>query len=409
MRKYLIALLFVGLGGFLPASVLGAGENTQTAAPATASSAMPATKIAHAPEYLGRATGAGFETVDQLASYCFGYRLGQRFKQDPLEGTNYRLIDNLFMEGMTDGYLGKQAKLTQHDLTSALNEFKTEMREAENRENRTIISETSKKTTEESTTPAEGKILEKDADMDKTAAELAKTAAARTLSSAEANSLNSREGKFSYAIGFQTGAAFNIGIRNDPTLDEPDEFNDELFLGGFKLGFMNGPLPIGITPEIMSDLLYIWHNERTYEKEAAFAVEGLEWLQSNAKKDGVKVLENGLQYKILEAGNPESRIPKPEDAVLIIYRGTLIDDKEWDNSGGVLRVSMNELLPGVAQGLTLLHEGGKAIFYIPSDLGYGAEGRPGQGTGVPPYATLIVEIELKQVIVGGGKTSEPDM
>ena len=117
--------------------------------------------------------------------------------------------------------------------------------------------------------------------------------------------------------------------------------------------------------------------------------------QANAKKEGVVELPSGLQYKVITEGTG----PKPVDGdkVTTHYTGTLIDGKIFDSSvarGTPATFGVNEVIKGWTEALKLMPEGSKWELYIPYDLAYGPGGRPS----IPPYATLIFEIELIDVV-----------
>lgn len=122
-----------------------------------------------------------------------------------------------------------------------------------------------------------------------------------------------------------------------------------------------------------------------------------QFLADNAKKDGVTVTASGLQYKVITEGNG----PKPTgpgDEVEVHYRGTLIDGTEFDSSykrGQTITFPLNRVIAGWTEGVQLMPTGSKYELYIPSELGYGAQGAGGV---IPPNATLIFEIELVKVL-----------
>ena len=123
--------------------------------------------------------------------------------------------------------------------------------------------------------------------------------------------------------------------------------------------------------------------------------EGEAFLEANKAKEGVVELPSGLQYKILEEGTGAR--PTEEDVVVVNYVGTLVDGKVFntsEESGGPATFPLNGVIAGWTEGIQLLKEGGKAILYIPHDLAYQATGRPPV---IPPYATLIFEVELIEV------------
>lgn len=122
---------------------------------------------------------------------------------------------------------------------------------------------------------------------------------------------------------------------------------------------------------------------------------GKEFLVNNAKKDGVKVLPSGLQYKVVTAGTGKS--PGSSDSVTVHYRGTLITGDEFDSSykrGQPATFPVNGVIKGWTEALQLMKEGAKWQLFIPSDLAYGERGA---GAKIGPNATLIFDVELVKI------------
>lgn len=118
------------------------------------------------------------------------------------------------------------------------------------------------------------------------------------------------------------------------------------------------------------------------------------FLAKNKGEAGVQTTASGLQYKIVQPGTGVS--PKGEDIVVVNYRGTLIDGTEFDSSikrGIPAEFPIKGVIPGWTEGLQLMKKGGKAVFFVPPELGYGD--RPRQQ--IPANATLIFEVELLDV------------
>jgi FKBP-type peptidyl-prolyl cis-trans isomerase FklB len=129
--------------------------------------------------------------------------------------------------------------------------------------------------------------------------------------------------------------------------------------------------------------------EKQYAKEKE---ENLKYLEDNKSKDGVITLPSGLQYKVVKEGTGAK--PAATDVVKVNYVGTTIDGKEFDSSvkrGEPAKFALNGVIKGWTEGIQLMSAGSKYIFYIPYDLAYGAEGRPGS---IPPFATLIFDVDL---------------
>ena len=120
--------------------------------------------------------------------------------------------------------------------------------------------------------------------------------------------------------------------------------------------------------------------------------EGEAFLAENKKKEGVKTLPSGVQYKVMKAGNGKK--PKSNDTVAVHYRGTLIDGTEFDSSykrGQPATLQVSGVIPGWTEALQLMVEGAKWQLFIPSNLAYCERGAGGV---IGPNATLIFEVEL---------------
>mgnify|MGYP000734477179 FL=1 len=119
---------------------------------------------------------------------------------------------------------------------------------------------------------------------------------------------------------------------------------------------------------------------------------GENFLAENAKREGVKVTETGLQYEVL---TPALGIkPTPTDTVTCHYEGRLIDGTVFDSSyrrGEPASFPLQGVIRGWTEGLQLMSIGSKFRFFIPFNLAYGAQGAGGS---IPPYAALIFDVEL---------------
>ncbi len=124
------------------------------------------------------------------------------------------------------------------------------------------------------------------------------------------------------------------------------------------------------------------------------AKEGEEFLAENREKEGVQETQSGLQYEVIEEGSGAT--PNETDTVLVNYEGSLIDGTVFDSSPEEgTPIPLNGVIPGWTEGIQLMQEGAKYKFYIPGDLAYGANPRPGGPIG--PNETLIFEVELIEV------------
>lgn len=123
---------------------------------------------------------------------------------------------------------------------------------------------------------------------------------------------------------------------------------------------------------------------------------GEKYLAENAKKPNVKQTASGLQYEVLTEGT--GRKPKATDTVKVHYEGFLTDGTVFDSSiqrGEPISFPLNGVIAGWTEGLQLMAEGAKYRLFIPYNLGYGEHGA---GASIPPYSTLIFDVELIEVI-----------
>ena len=137
-------------------------------------------------------------------------------------------------------------------------------------------------------------------------------------------------------------------------------------------------------------------NAEKAEKGKAAKAEGEKYLAENAKKDGIITTPSGLQYQVLRQGN--GKRPTAKDSVKCHYEGFLIDGTVFDSSvqrGEPAVFGLQQVIAGWTEGLQLMQEGGKYRFFIPYKLAYG-EG--GAGQLIPPYAALIFDVELIEVM-----------
>ena len=121
----------------------------------------------------------------------------------------------------------------------------------------------------------------------------------------------------------------------------------------------------------------------------------LEFLQINAKKEGVKQTTSGLQYKVLQKGEGER--PTAKNTVEVHYEGSLVTGDVFDSSyerGKTISFPLKSVIPGWTEGLQLMNVGSIYELCIPHELGYGVNGYPPV---IPPKSTLIFKVELKGI------------
>lgn len=137
-------------------------------------------------------------------------------------------------------------------------------------------------------------------------------------------------------------------------------------------------------------------NAERDEKGKAAKEAGEKYLAENAKKEGVVTLPSGLQYQVLKEGNGKK--PTAQDQVKCHYEGFLIDGTLFDSSlqrGEPAVFGLQQVIAGWTEGLQLMQEGAKYRFFIPYMLAYGASGA---GASIPPYSTLVFDVELIKVM-----------
>ena len=180
-----------------------------------------------------------------------------------------------------------------------------------------------------------------------------------------------------------------------------------------KKGFISGANDLEISPEMEAKMPAF----QNYIQEKAGAMQAAQQQKAGAAAaqniaageafirqlkegdDAVQSTESGLHYKIIEPGGDKK--PAMADSVLVHYRGTRIDGTVFDSSyerGQPAPFPLSGVVPGFGQGLTKIGEGGKIILYIPSELAYGNNPRPGGA--IQPGDTLIFECELIEINPG---------
>jgi FKBP-type peptidyl-prolyl cis-trans isomerase FklB len=150
--------------------------------------------------------------------------------------------------------------------------------------------------------------------------------------------------------------------------------------------------------------------KRNEEKEATTGgnnlSDSLEFLEKNAKREGIIVTSSGLQYEILRS-NSDPNSPKPgiTDQVEVHYHGTLIDGTVFDSSiqrGQTVTFPVAGVIPGWTEALQLMSVGDKWKLYLPPSIAYGSR----QTASIPGNSALIFEVELIRILNGEGETIE---
>ena len=174
--------------------------------------------------------------------------------------------------------------------------------------------------------------------------------------------------------------------------DSTTTMSKENFLAGFIAAVEENSL---VTPDSASMYVRTKSEEiKTKALEAKYGEykkENEEFLVNNKSKDGIKVTESGLQYRIIKEGKGE--IPTKTSRVKVHYKGTMIDGTEFDSSyerKEPTTFRADQVIKGWTEALTMMPVGSKWELYIPQELGYGSR----EAGKIKPFSTLIFEVEL---------------
>ncbi len=196
-------------------------------------------------------------------------------------------------------------------------------------------------------------------------------------------------------IGQQVATQIIPGVARD-VFGEDGELNKNNFMAGFVAGVTEkGQLlhPME-AQQVAMRLMEELKNERFEQEFGANKAEGVAFLDSIAKTEGVVKTESGLCYKVITEG--KGAIPANTDRVKVHYRGTLIDGTEFDSSykrNEPTTFGANQVIAGWTEALTMMPVGSKWMLYIPQELAYGNRDM-GQ---IKPFSTLIFEVELLDI------------
>lgn len=197
--------------------------------------------------------------------------------------------------------------------------------------------------------------------------------------------LTDKHKKASYGLGILVGT--NLKSQGG------DSLNLEALTIGISDVFQNK------TPKIEQQeamaIVQQYMQQAMEKKNAQVKDQAQAFLDDNKKKEGVKTTASGLQYKVITPG--KGKAAGANDKVTVHYTGKLIDGTVFDSSverNEPATFGVSEVIPGWTEALQLMHEGDKWLLYIPYELAYGERGA---GQQIPPYSTLVFEVELIKV------------
>ncbi|GAB3110511.1 FKBP-type peptidyl-prolyl cis-trans isomerase [Aestuariicella hydrocarbonica] len=203
------------------------------------------------------------------------------------------------------------------------------------------------------------------------------------------DTFESLEQRASYGVGRQLG---------DQVANAPFEgFDTEAALAGFTDALQGADFKV--QPEQINEAfreIQARLQAAEAEKSKTMSAEGQAFLDENAKKEGVTVTESGLQYEVLVAGEGDK--PTASSTVRTHYHGTLIDGTVFDSSvdrGQPAEFPVNGVIAGWTEALQMMPVGSKWRLTVPYSLAYGERGA---GGAIGPYATLVFEVELLDIV-----------
>ncbi|MEM1080909.1 MAG: FKBP-type peptidyl-prolyl cis-trans isomerase [Pseudomonadota bacterium] len=212
-----------------------------------------------------------------------------------------------------------------------------------------------------------------------------------TVGWAQTTTLETDQDRLSYTIGMDIGQSLST---------QDMELNIDILMEALRATYMGEDTLLTQEEALAEREAFIQRRQAELEQQRnreaeVNAADGAAFLAENAQKEGVQVTESGLQYRVIEAG--DGARPAATDRVTVHYRGTLINGVEFDSSysrGEPATFALNQVIPGWTEGLQLMTTGSRYEFFIPSELAYGEQGRPGP---IGPNSALIFEVELIEV------------
>ncbi len=205
--------------------------------------------------------------------------------------------------------------------------------------------------------------------------------------SVAAAELDNDKAKWSYAIGARIGLDM---------LQRGIEIDSKAFVQAIE--DIRQAKPLRLSDQQMNDALRALQQQQAGKLQAMAKKNreaGEKFLAENKNKPGIKTTASGIQYAIIQPGKGD--MPTANDTVVVHYRGTLINGKEFDSSysrGEPATFPVNGVIQGWQEILQKMRVGAKWRAYIPAQLAYGERGAP---PSIGPNETLIFDIELLDI------------
>ncbi len=198
------------------------------------------------------------------------------------------------------------------------------------------------------------------------------------------------------SVSYSIGLNMVNNIRRDF-----NECNFDAFVEGVKAGVAD--TNHAITPEETQAIIQAYFQKKQaaaqaeeLKKSESIKTDGIKFLEENKKKEGVVTTASGLQYIVLKEGTGKQ--PTATSSVTVHYHGTTPEGVVFDSSverNQPATFGLNQVIKGWTEGVALMKEGAKYKFFIPQELAYGANPRPGGP--IKPYMPLVFEVELISV------------
>ena len=208
--------------------------------------------------------------------------------------------------------------------------------------------------------------------------------------------LDNESQKYSYAVGNKIGEQMVAQFGSDKDIDL------KALLAGLAV-IISGGDPL-IAENEASAIIQEKQQQKLAEAQAQMQekfAQGEAFLVENMAMEGVETTDSGMQYKVLESGDPSGTSPTLSDTVVVHYEGTLVDGTVFDSSyerGEPATFSLGSIIPGWNEVLQLMKPGDKWTVVLPPELAYGERGAGGH---IGPNEVLKFDIELVEVKVSG--------
>jgi len=202
--------------------------------------------------------------------------------------------------------------------------------------------------------------------------------------------LANEEDSVSYALGLSAGSGYAQNLK-----DFPGEVNKDALIEGFIKGLKEDTANYRIQLDEIYPFLQSYFTRAAEKEREQAQLENVRILHENKQKEGVKVTNSGLQYRIIKEGT--GKIPAREDIVRVHYVGRLADGTVFDSSverGQPAEFPVGAVIQGWTEALMMMPVGSEWELVIPSDLGYGE--RP-VGS-IPANSVLFFDVTLLDIV-----------